>query len=40
LPRLLDRMGRFEGVWITRRLDIARHRVANVPVPVADSAAP
>ena len=31
LERLLDHVGRFGGVWITRRLDIARHWVATHP---------
>jgi peptidoglycan/xylan/chitin deacetylase (PgdA/CDA1 family) len=35
LQRLLDHIGRFDGVWITRRLDIARHWVTNFPAPVA-----
>ena len=35
LQRLLDHIGRFEGVWVTRRLDIARHWVANFHPPVA-----
>jgi putative urate catabolism protein len=33
LERLLDYVSRFEGVWITRRLDIARHWVATHPYP-------
>jgi allantoinase len=35
LQRLLDHISRFEGVWVTRRLDIARHWIANFPPPVA-----
>ena len=38
LQRLLDHIGRFDGVWVTRRLDIARHWVAisgTGPGPVA-----
>jgi allantoinase len=35
LQRLLDHVGRFDGVWVTRRLDIARHWVANFHAPVA-----
>ena len=31
LQRLLDHIARFDGVWVTRRLDIARHWVANFP---------
>ncbi|HTC09286.1 MAG TPA: allantoinase PuuE [Acetobacteraceae bacterium] len=31
LQRLLDHMMRFAGVWITRRVDIARHWVATHP---------
>lgn len=34
LQRLLDHVGRFSGVWVTRRLDIARHWIANFPPPV------
>ncbi|MBS0643578.1 MAG: allantoinase PuuE [Proteobacteria bacterium] len=39
LQRLLDHMQRFDGVWITRRLDIARHWVEHFPAPVADASA-
>lgn len=35
LQRLLDHIGRFDGVWVTRRLDIARHWVVKFPAPVA-----
>jgi peptidoglycan/xylan/chitin deacetylase (PgdA/CDA1 family) len=35
LERLLDHVGRFAGVWVTRRLDIARHWAATHPAPVA-----
>lgn len=35
LQRLLDHIARFDGVWVTRRLDIAQHWVANFPPPVA-----
>ena len=35
LQRLLDHIARFDGVWVTRRLDIARHWAANFPAPVA-----
>jgi peptidoglycan/xylan/chitin deacetylase (PgdA/CDA1 family) len=35
LQRLLDYIGRFDGVWVTRRVDIARHWEANFPAPVA-----
>jgi hypothetical protein len=31
LERLLDYMGKQQGVWITRRLDIARHWIATHP---------
>ena len=31
LERLLDHVGRFPGVWVTRRIDIARHWAANHP---------
>jgi len=31
LERLLDHIGRHEGVWITRRVDIARHWMAVHP---------
>jgi peptidoglycan/xylan/chitin deacetylase (PgdA/CDA1 family) len=31
LERLLDHIGRFGGVWVTRRIDIARHWAANHP---------
>ncbi len=37
LQRLLDYMLRFDGVWITRRLDIAQHWVSHFPPPVADT---
>lgn len=37
LQRLMEYIGRFDGVWITRRLDIARHWVTNFPAPVAGS---
>ena len=37
LQRLLDHIGRFDGVWITRRLDIARHWIARFPAPVVDA---
>ena len=33
LERLLDYLMRHEGVWITRRLDIARHWIATHPYP-------
>lgn len=33
LERLLDHMLKQEGVWITRRLDIARHWIATHPYP-------
>src|SRR5438067_13506935 len=33
LERALDYMARHNGVWFTRRLDIARHWVATHPVP-------
>ena len=33
LARLLDHIGRHEGVWVTRRIDIARHWVAAHPYP-------
>src|SRR6266478_99572 len=33
LERALDYMGRHEGVWFTRRLDIAKHWVAAHPAP-------
>ena len=33
LERLLDYMGKQQGVWITRRLDIARHWIATYPYP-------
>ena len=35
LQRLMDHIGRFNGVWITRRLDIAQHWAATHPAPVA-----
>jgi allantoinase len=31
LERLLDYMGKQDGVWITRRIDIARHWLATHP---------
>ena len=34
LQRLLDHIGRFDGVWVTRRLDIAQHWVVKFPAPV------
>ena len=33
LERLLDHMMRHEGVWITRRIDIARHWIQTHPYP-------
>jgi peptidoglycan/xylan/chitin deacetylase (PgdA/CDA1 family) len=33
LERFLDYVQRHEGVWITRRLDIARHWQATHPYP-------
>src|SRR5256885_4424560 len=33
LERLLDYLGQQHGVWITRRLDIARHWIATHPYP-------
>jgi peptidoglycan/xylan/chitin deacetylase (PgdA/CDA1 family) len=33
LERLLDYLLTQEGVWITRRLDIARHWIATHPYP-------
>jgi len=33
LERLLDHIGRHKGVWITRRVDIARHWIAVHPYP-------
>ena len=33
LERLLDYVARHDGVWITRRLDIARHWIATHPYP-------
>ena len=39
LQRLLDYMGRFKDVWITRRIDIARHWMTNFPAPVVAAAA-
>jgi len=39
LERLLDHITRFSGVWITRRLDIARHWAATHPAPVATEGA-
>jgi putative urate catabolism protein len=35
LQRLLDHIGRYDGVWVTRRLDIARHWVEHFPAPAA-----
>jgi len=35
LQRLLDHVGRFDGVWVTRRLDIARHWAATHPPRIA-----
>ena len=39
LQRLLDHIGRFDRVWMTRRLDIARHWATNFPPPVAGQTA-
>lgn len=39
LPRLLDHVGRFNDVWVTRRLDIARHWAINFPPQVAGQTA-
>ena len=33
LARLLDHMGKYDGVWVTRRIDIARHWIATHPYP-------
>ena len=33
LERLLDYMQKQEGVWVTRRLDIARHWMTTHPYP-------
>jgi len=33
LERLLDYLGQQHGVWITRRIDIARHWIATHPYP-------
>jgi len=33
LERLLDYMLKQDGVWITRRIDIARHWIATHPYP-------
>jgi allantoinase len=33
LERLLDHLSRFAGVWVTRRLDIARHWAERFPPP-------
>ena len=33
LERLLDHVMKQEGVWITRRVDIARHWIATHPYP-------
>ncbi len=35
LERLLDHVGRLGAVWVTRRLDIARHWACTHPAPVA-----
>ena len=34
LARLLDHIGRFDGVWVTRRIDIARHWATHFPAPL------
>ncbi len=39
LQRLLDHIACFDGIWVTRRLDIARHWVANFPPPVVGQSA-
>ena len=33
LERLLDYIARHDGVWVTRRVDIARHWAATHPYP-------
>ena len=33
LQRLLDHVMKHDGVWITRRIDIARHWIATHPYP-------
>jgi allantoinase len=33
LERLLDYLGKMQGVWVTRRIDIARHWMATHPYP-------
>ena len=33
LARLLDHIGKHEGVWVARRIDIARHWLAHHPFP-------
>jgi allantoinase len=33
LQRLLDHIQKHEGVWVTRRLDIARHWIKTHPYP-------
>ena len=35
LQRFLDHVQQYEGVWIARRIDIARHWAATHPAPVA-----
>jgi peptidoglycan/xylan/chitin deacetylase (PgdA/CDA1 family) len=35
LEKLLDHFGRTAGVWVTRRLDIARHWADRFPAPPA-----
>jgi allantoinase len=37
LERFLDHVGKHAGVWVTRRLDIARHWAATHPVPTSDA---
>jgi allantoinase len=39
LEKLLDHISRFGSVWVTRRLDIARHWADLHPAPAANSAA-
>jgi peptidoglycan/xylan/chitin deacetylase (PgdA/CDA1 family) len=39
LARFLDYIERHERVWVTRRLDIARHWIALNPAPAATMAA-
>jgi len=39
LEKLLNHIGRFSGVWVTRRLDIAQHWRDRYPPPVARDAA-